>query len=574
MGSWNLRDELYPQIVDYPLLPSNNGLRPTKAPIFAEGNIHQGLLNSLKQLGIPFFHHYFPAPAQEVVGSLRPLGDPNDLSNLLDSIPREKIKTLRLAQGVARSILQHFAQAPKAQLNHEQRKKLKALPIFPTVQTKSLVPATVWGSIPGDKNLFSVSMATLRILPTIHNIIFLDESLVGSSFLMILDPYARGPLSGHDILSLALANFAIQTSQTQANFMEYIVQEREHLPLLVFEQFLQAMESVPVSECLQALNPASQALLAEWLRSQITMVPQHLRSVARALPIWLSTHPSSTKTLLLPADDLKMLPDGITCAAVAPFVNIPVTEYSSDLMSLITTPAMTWTELFNNIQSSTPRLSPPERPKYRDLLRILISTTIDSPWVPVPNSHDIVCSSSDLYARDELFLSAFGPESAHFVAGAFQEFEPQLSAKFGLKCQRNISMDTFRECAAAISSDSSPDRAKRARTVFRFYCEQLPLHDSSDQRWRTLDDLEFIPRRAFQRKTMTGRNVSVYLRYHDLPDVVAPKYVLLEKHEAIAWTQRALILEEPAILQILRVQPNFGQPTVAEVVRCSPFSIC
>jgi hypothetical protein len=64
---------------------------------------------------------------------------------------------------------------------------------------------------------------------------------------------------------------------------------------------------------------------------------------------------------------------------------------------------------------------------------------------------------------------------------------------------------------------------------------------------------------------MVGRDISAYLSCRDLPDVVAPKDTLLEKYEAIAWTQRAVVSQEP-LPGIFSEMGNFGQPTASEVV--------
>ena len=576
LGGWSFKDGLYNQIPEYYLLPSSNGLMQTTYSIFTLGDIRPGLLPSFRQLGIPFFHRDFPESAQQALRSFRSLSKPNDLRDLLDSLSWGQIKTLRLGEEAARTILRHFIQVSSgsAEITHDQRIKLKALPIFPVIQPTPL--ATVWGNIPREKNVISVSMPVegLRIFPTIRNVVFLDGSMMGLSFLTILHPEAGGSLSGHDILSLALTNFATQTEEVQTGIMEYMAAEGDRLPVPVFEQFLQTMESVSILECFKALRASSHTQFAGWLRNKIPTVPEHLRSVARELPIWPSMQPFARGMSWLPANGLKMLPAGPAATAVTSFLNIPIVLYSSYLQSLAVEP-MTWVEIFQTVQTSTPKLSPPHKQKYLDFLKALLNPTPPAglSWVLVPNCYDMLCPSDSLYARDALFCAAFGSVSPHFVADDFQHLEQRLGTTLGLISERDLNIDMFRECAAALNSDTSPEGGVRARIVFKVYYEKLPLHDRDPHHWDTLDDLNFIPRKAFGRKTMANRNISAYLRYRNLPDTVAPKDILLEKYEAIAWTQRTLLLEEPSpnIMQtILNIKPNFGQPSISDVVRYFP----
>jgi BTB/POZ domain len=575
LEGWSSKDGLYKEIKDDYLLPSSNGLTMTTAPIFSR-SVDPNLFSCLRQLGIPFFHRHFPGSAQQALNSFRSFNDPNNWCDLLDSLSWRQINILRLDAKVAPSVLRHFIQVGSAETTQDQRLKLKALPIFPTIQPMfpMIRPeeplAIVWASIPRDKNIISVSIDGLRILPTIRNAVFLDGSAVAISFLRILDPNAQGPFSGHDILSLALANFATQAEGIRTGIIEYMVTEDDSLPAPVFEQFLQAMESLSISECFDALRATTHTQFAGWLRNRMPRAPSLLHSVARELPIWRPTQPNAHGSWLK-ANGLKMLPAGPGATAVIPFLTIPVSLYSSQLESLAVEP-MTWGEIFQTIQNTTPRLSPPNKHKYLDFLKALLNATppVQIPWVLVPNCSDMLCPSNELYAHDALFCATFGSVSPNFIADDFRHFEPQLATDFGLKSERNLNIDMFRECAMAIHNDMF---LERARIIFKIYYEKLPLHDCDPQHWDTLDDLNFVPRKAFGRKTMAGRNIWPYLRYRDLLDIVTPKDILLEKYEAIAWTQRTLLLEEPAphvIQSILSIKANFGQPTISDVVRYFP----
>lgn len=127
-------------------------------------------------------------------------------------------------------------------------------------------------------------------------------------------------------------------------------------------------------------------------------------------------------------------------------------------------------------------------------------------------------------------------------------------------------MQTFKACAQAIQADAThPNITARARIVFRAYGEDVPLRIDSTQGhlWRELDKLRFVPREPLRRRTMGIEESSVYVKH--LPSIVSPDQVLLLEHEAVAWTQRAVLLYPPEE-RLLLANPRFGQPTPREVV--------
>lgn len=128
-------------------------------------------------------------------------------------------------------------------------------------------------------------------------------------------------------------------------------------------------------------------------------------------------------------------------------------------------------------------------------------------------------------------------------------------------------METFKECAQAIQADTAhPNITARARIVFQAYGEDVPLRIESTQAhiWRELDRISFVPRSPLRRRTMGIEESSVYVKH--LPDtIVRPDQVLLLENEAVAWTQRAVVLHSPPE-RLLLANPHFGHPTPQEVV--------
>ena len=252
IGSWRLKDQLFPLIQGLPLLPSSNQLKKTGSPIYTKLGVHPTLIFALHKLGIPFFHHDFSAPIQRVVSSFRPLSDLNSISDLLDSLDADHVSTLTLDNGVAQMLLKHFSRAHGGPLSNLQRQKLKKIPIFPLKQAGTRDVTTVWRSIPDDTMIRSVIMGTLWMLPVVQDTVFVDGMLVESSFLSILDPDTGGSLTMQDVLKLSIQHFPAQSIQTQVTFMEYMAEYRDSISPAVFSQLRQTRFVVVLDESVQA----------------------------------------------------------------------------------------------------------------------------------------------------------------------------------------------------------------------------------------------------------------------------------------------------------------------------------
>jgi len=337
-------------------------------------------------------------------------------------------------------------------------------------------------------------------------------------------------------------------------------------PHFQFDHALLALDSpvgLSVEQRFQRLNTTHHQFFATWACSQMLQSSKDLRPIARRLPIWPSTHRLTHQPLFLPATDVAMLPVDITPAMVKPFINTPVTQFSAHLKYLDVCP-MSWHVFFDKLHFPGGILHRRDIQRYLRLLTTVVNHDRDVSWVLVPNCNSVMCRSDNLYARDRLFLAAFGSVSQRFIVGDLRDLEPRLKAKFGLKCQSQLDLEMFRECASAIDDDSSGDRVQRAAVVFQTYCQDLPLHvNEGSGPWESLDNLKFIPRVGV--RSRWSRDVSAYVRNNDLLGVVAPKDIVLPKYEAIVWTQRVLSIAEPHP-RIFIANPNFGLPTIQEVV--------
>jgi hypothetical protein len=228
MSSWVFKHQLYSLIGDLHLLPSANGLVKTSSPIYTMLGQHPTLTCGLRLLGIRFFHPLFSEKVQGIVSSFSGSRNLNDMSRLLDSIDFDHVSRVQLDQKDARALLNHFSCSRS--LDNEQRRKMKRIPIFPLIQAGSRKATTVWGRIPDEVQVRSVVVGVLQILPVVQGTIFVDGSLVDPSFLKTVDPSAQGPLSEHEIISMAVQHFDAQSMEIKVAFVEYMAKYKHNIP--------------------------------------------------------------------------------------------------------------------------------------------------------------------------------------------------------------------------------------------------------------------------------------------------------------------------------------------------------
>ncbi|KAJ7736786.1 hypothetical protein DFH07DRAFT_842830 [Mycena maculata] len=338
-------------------------------------------------------------------------------------------------------------------------------------------------------------------------------------------------------------------------------------PAFTFEKVLQFFQTIQASipSRFAKLDPPIHAEFADWARGQITHTPEILFPTASALPIWKKLQKEQAVTLH-PASELKMLPFGISRDLAMRFIGVPSCEYNASLVHLKVAP-MNFNQFWYHLNLPT-TLRVEDQHVYKQLITLMPTNFIyNNDSILVPNGHRTLVKADTLYTRHALFVAAFGSDSspAHFIWDAFRDLEPRL-VSLGLKSHTNLDVETFKVCAKAIQDDADhPNIIPRARIVFRAYGEDVPLRIQSDQAyiWRQMDTLRFIPREPLRRRTMGIEESSVYVKH--LPRIVSPQQVLLVENEAIAWTQRAVVLYPPEG-RVLLANPLFGQPTAQEVV--------
>jgi len=238
LGDWPARERLYPSIRQLYLLPSRNGVKSADNGIFSEVGVDPNLLDILEILDICVVHIKFSGSARAAVNGydVRVIKSLCDIHELLEQVQIDQYR--EIDRDAAEEILDHVVRCiPESfrrngQLDEIQRRKLRALPIFPLLRPSTTMidgsnALRAWECIPEGKVVKGIT--NMAILPIIRDVVYLDGSLVDLALLPHLDPGSR-PLSELGVLHLALDQLPEQPEHLQNAFVKYMFQNHDHLP--------------------------------------------------------------------------------------------------------------------------------------------------------------------------------------------------------------------------------------------------------------------------------------------------------------------------------------------------------
>jgi hypothetical protein len=332
--------------------------------------------------------------------------------------------------------------------------------------------------------------------------------------------------------------------------------------------------TVPGQHLFGALSQATHKRFAEWIVYQLELkTKQELANISGAdsLPIWKARQGAQDNTLCA-ISDMEMLPEGIRLADVQGFLShsVTITPYAEVLHRLGMQPISFYR--LRNILDIPSTITGSLMPMYKRLLRLIVEhRSKDGRAPPVPNRAGVIVSASTLYTRSQpLFEAAFASEPNRFIHPQLEDMQDEL-AVFGLETRLNFA--TFKACVEAIARGvEGPGHVLRANTVFDFYSTRLPMLVAGNRwQWRELDEIAFIP--ASQQRRRNTIWSADYAQPMPINALRSPSQMLRAEHQGIAWTQRALFLNEPS--QNLKVADlELGVPSVEEVVSQpgSPYS--
>ncbi|KAJ6531185.1 hypothetical protein B0H19DRAFT_1190702 [Mycena capillaripes] len=340
------------------------------------------------------------------------------------------------------------------------------------------------------------------------------------------------------------------------------------------QSYLKAIRSK--SYPFDSLSPDETREIGSWIRSNVwACTDSDSRSVVKDLPIWEARQ--NGRAVLIEAGRLEMLPDhnGLSAEIFDGYARseTAIANFSHELQTVLSwsqrfrSPAMT-SEQLARLLIFPDVLDTSNRTSYSTLLTALLNLG-GMGAIPVPDGNLRLRLVSELYDHSvDLFAAALQSVARSlFLHLDFRYMHQSLRAK-GLNFV--VYWESFLLCAKTVHDDLTTrylpesDIMSRAGVVYDFYNSSLPgIIMTNANRWRELDGLRFITRRE-HRSPSSSYATDSYCEH--LPRIVAPRQILQQKYEKIAWTQRLLCKVEPTP-GLVALNGTLGVPTAAEVVR-------
>ncbi|KAG6839871.1 hypothetical protein C0991_010939 [Blastosporella zonata] len=230
---WHSGRQLYASLGSLLMIPTQVGLQRTDSPIFDSNGLHPVQLLPLKKLRVPFLHQALNVSARSALRNFQSFGDVRNLTHVLDALDLKVVKSFKADEETARQLVSYLSSCAPQALSTDQRKKLRALPIYPSHSR------TGHGRVrlPDEFAVFGAALNDLQIVPELANTVILDGPQwgVNLSLLQAVDPDTRGFLSDIDILRLALIGFTTQLATTQQGIVEFMASNKGKVPGELFE---------------------------------------------------------------------------------------------------------------------------------------------------------------------------------------------------------------------------------------------------------------------------------------------------------------------------------------------------
>jgi hypothetical protein len=245
-AGWALKPETYDMIRSFPLIPtSKNVLVSPKDAVFSQ--LREGdrtLKDGLEMLGISFLHADFPDSAR--IWLAKDIKSPYLVHHILDSFVTPPGQLDAKSADILLHHLERFfgiSCNELGPLTDDQRRKLRALPIFPlllpaTSSTEPADAAPMTACIPDQCTVFSVT--SLALLPLIKDTVFLKNHNAVLEYLQ-LGVARNKTLDAMGVISLAVDHMLEQPKHLQCAFIEHIFSHRG----LVSHNLLDKLSQIP-----------------------------------------------------------------------------------------------------------------------------------------------------------------------------------------------------------------------------------------------------------------------------------------------------------------------------------------
>ncbi|KAF9445202.1 hypothetical protein P691DRAFT_676124 [Macrolepiota fuliginosa MF-IS2] len=243
-----------PEIRQLYIVPTHFGLKRIEDSVF--DTVPMALGKCLRALGIGLLDLAIGRSARTFLadtgGVLKKVGDVKGVLDgahssgvLVNATATRGSDTAATSLGLTclewRSLHDYFVHWTRAdQLNEEERRKLRLLPIYPLLDPTSLgTPTPLPGPIPDNKHVMGVN--TVDILPIIDDRVFLDLrgfSTASYGILSLLDPSSSNakPLTNTELLDLSVRNFGSQPPEIRVSIVTYAAKHEKKVPRGILER--------------------------------------------------------------------------------------------------------------------------------------------------------------------------------------------------------------------------------------------------------------------------------------------------------------------------------------------------
>jgi hypothetical protein len=320
---------------------------------------------------------------------------------------------------------------------------------------------------------------------------------------------------------------------------------------------------------------------AEWLGSNVipSDIDQISVNILRRLRLFLGQRATESRMSLWAAQDLTMLPTGLSEAAF-----LLIKQYlPSTIKFALFSPILK--AIFRRFpgNSSTNNVTHELTPEaLLGLLRIpaTISETRDHTylrvidlfisWHPgefndplIPNQNRQISRPNEMYDhRVPVFANAFQGRSDRFVHEAYRVSPGFLDSLVDLGVRKDIRSEELMACVNALHEDAENDilTTERANDFWDYFNSRNAPSIIQLIDFEQICNLRFVPCTNLERHSHFPSFAN------PLPSVVSPKQVVLHRDLPVMWTQRASFTREPSHF-LPAIMPLFGVPTAVEVVR-------
>lgn len=228
MGTYEHKDELFPQIRDFFLLPSTKGLRTAESALFKLRDEHPAYTLGYIAIGVPFLDTNFSETGHDVLKSYGLVKSIWDIPALLDSMASTSLA--RVSQHECESILKHLVRVLDESIGQERMQRLRNLPIFPVLtfstigQLSSVV--TNWTAIPQGHEVRSLGRP--KFVPLINGMTFVGLNNI-AGMLKFLEPSHPTPMSENDLVELTVENLTTQPEHIQIILLRLVTDNQNRI---------------------------------------------------------------------------------------------------------------------------------------------------------------------------------------------------------------------------------------------------------------------------------------------------------------------------------------------------------